>query len=105
VATFQEIEVAVSVATFKAEFEMFDTTADSVVQSKLDEALICTPERIWGSKQDLGIKYLTAHLLSMDPQGMAARKRNEEVTVYSLRRRLLEKTVSSGFRVSGDSIV
>jgi hypothetical protein len=58
--------VAVTPAQFRAAFPAFRNVPDSVIQPKLDEAYVRTGDS-WGELRDPGARWLTAHLVSMDP--------------------------------------
>jgi hypothetical protein len=58
--------VAITPATFKAEYAEFEHAPDAIVQAKLDEAYLRVGVS-WGEHRDLGAKKLAAHLLWMSP--------------------------------------
>lgn len=101
--------MAVTVASFRARFPEFgssDVTPDAVIQTCLDEAEDRTPEDIWGTgvKRDAGVRYLTAHLLAMSPQGRQLKLSTPDGnSAYLPERRRLQGEVASGFRVTGDT--
>lgn len=64
---------AVSIDDFKLEFPAFASTDAGVVGAKLDAAQRRCDETVWGDKWTDGIKYLAAHLLSIDQNGKQAR--------------------------------
>jgi hypothetical protein len=94
--------VTVTVASLVSEFPEFARATVAMIQAKIDEAELRTPERIWGAKVDLGVKYLAAHLLAMSPFGRELKLANDDGrTIYGDERTRLERIVSSGFRVTG----
>lgn len=89
---------------FLAEFAEFANASTALVDAKLAEALRRTPERIWGDMQDDGQKYLTAHLLSLSPFARELKLvQDDGTTIYSKQRGELERIVSMGYRVTGDT--
>jgi len=63
--------MTVTRASFLAEFPQFDETDVDLIDAKLATAA----RRVgtsWGDLQDDGIKYLTAHMLAIDPRGEAS---------------------------------
>ncbi len=57
--------MAVTPTQFKDEFPEFATLTDPDVQLFIDQAERRTARTNWGVKADDGVKYLTAHLLTM----------------------------------------
>lgn len=49
---------------FKIKFPFFATTLDATIQISIDESAISVTER-WGKYEDMGLYYLTAHLLTL----------------------------------------
>lgn len=88
-------------AEFKAALPEFAGASDALVQSRLTAAEERTPLEIWGAKQEQGILYLTAHLLSMLPEAKTMAKDSDGKSYYTRERERLEVIVSSGFRVTG----
>lgn len=103
--------MAVTVQSFKAAFPEFQRAADALVQTKIDEAEL-EVGTAWGTTRDLGVSYLTAHLLSIAAQGQQARlvpanakaTREDALTVYERRYRELRLQVASGGRVTAGSV-
>jgi len=58
--------VAITPAQFRAAFPAFRNVGDAVIQPKLDEAYLRTGDS-WGELRDQGARWLTAHLVSIDP--------------------------------------
>ena len=61
--------MALTAASFHAQFPGFDSVDPALVQAKLDEALRRTPADIWGDKQSDAQGYLAAGLLWNDGYG------------------------------------
>jgi Protein of unknown function (DUF4054) len=58
----------VTAAEFRAYFPgVFDTTSDTLINLRIAEAELNVNESVWGAKYELGLSYLTAHLLSSVP--------------------------------------
>jgi hypothetical protein len=96
--------MAVDSALFKIRFPALVTVPDATVDAHLDAARLRTPARVWEDLQDEGVLYLAAHLIVIDPNGIKARLADKSGrSVYLTERERLERTISSGFRVSGDT--
>lgn len=57
--------MAIDPASFKIRFPEFDSVADARIQLFIDDAVIVLNSVYWGDKYDLGLHYLTAHLLTL----------------------------------------
>lgn len=57
--------MAVTVAGVKSKFSEFADTDVSLVQSCIDAALLNVNECAWGARYDLGVLWLSAHLLKV----------------------------------------
>ena len=55
----------ITIANFKLKFKEFACKTDDEVQIFLDEAVVVLNEAFWDTKYDLGLYYLTAHLLAL----------------------------------------
>jgi hypothetical protein len=55
-----------TIAEFKAYFPEFTATADPQIQRALDVAVLTCSESVLGDRFDLGLKYLTAHFISIN---------------------------------------
>lgn len=88
-------------ADFRARFPAFSRASDPLISDRLDTAERRTPVAIWGALQEDGVKYLTAHLLTLEPEArdLAKGERPGE-SVYLRERQILERIVSSGHRVA-----
>ena len=94
--------MAVTIADIKASFPALATAPDELVQIKLDEATLRVNVDAWGNRADMGVHYLTAHLVTLDPAGVKARKVNSTgESVYLAEYNRLLRAVASGFRVTG----
>ena len=101
--------MAVNFTTFVAAFPAFRRTDREVVEIKIAEAVLQVDAAVWGAKADMGVGYLTAHLLAMMPVGEHARLvpknakavRGEALTTYERQYKALVRQVASGFRVTG----
>jgi hypothetical protein len=102
--------VTVGFDSFIAAFPEFEKVPKELVDAKIAEAKLEVAASVWGAKTDLGVSYLTAHLLSMSPFGQHARlippnakvTREDALTTYERRYRALVRQVASGFRVVND---
>lgn len=56
--------MTLSSSAFLLRFPEFGEQSTSVVDSALADALLSTPESVWGSRQDTAQGYLAAHLLA-----------------------------------------
>ena len=75
--------MSISIRQFKAQFPEFRTTPDAVISRGLSDALLQINVSLWGTKADLGQKYLAADLIALSPPGEKARlKKNENITTY-----------------------
>lgn len=101
--------MAIGHTEFVASFPAFRKTDKAVVEAKLAEARRLIDTAVWGTLADDGIGYLAAHLLAMMPGGEHARLvprnakpvRGEALTTYERQYKKLQRTVASGFRVTG----
>lgn len=88
-------------AEFKILQPEFSTAPDTTVQGCLDAAERRTPVSKWGEYQADGIRWLTAHLLSLGPMGMNARKALVDgTTVYDMERQRLVRMIGGGPRTT-----
>lgn len=55
----------ITTANFKLKFKEFTCKTDDEIQIFLDEAVELLNEAFWDTKYDLGLYYLTAHLLAL----------------------------------------
>jgi hypothetical protein len=95
--------MAVTRAQFLADFPQFDEADVDLVDSRLATAA----RRVgaaWGDLQDDGIKYLTAHMLALDPRGEASARApgtagsdNWSKTTYLVEFERLRDEARSGF--------
>lgn len=99
--------MAVTVRQIVAKFPEFRNTPESVISLCLAEAVSCVNTTVWGPKADLGVQYLTAHLLHIRPSGEPARTarsvgRNGQPTddPYKTRYDALKSQATFGFRVT-----
>lgn len=94
--------MAVSVAQFTNAFPEFRKADPAEVTSKLGFATQQIAAVTWGAKADQGVMYLTAHLLSIAPQGEQARLRSENrSTPYEAQYNALRSQVTFGIRTAG----
>lgn len=69
-------------AIFKEMFPQFVGKSDQYVQLYIDQAVLSVNAKVWLGKTELGIAYLTAHLLAMIDQaasGVAGSVTSEKV--------------------------
>lgn len=72
--------MAVSAATFDARFPEFAGRPDALLTSVLAAATARCHSDTWGTGQNEGILYLTAHLLALSPFGREMRMVNRDGT-------------------------
>ncbi len=65
--------MAWTATTFKARYSTFSPKADALVTAVLAEAVLEVDARLFGDTTDMAVGLLTAHKLSLDPSGGAAR--------------------------------
>lgn len=65
--------MAVTLASFRVAFPEFEGADDSLVQAKLDEAVLALDERVFGARFDEAVRYRAAHTLAISPFGQNAR--------------------------------
>lgn len=96
--------------SFTKAFPAFQRTDRDVVEAKIAEATRGIDAAVWGDLADDGIGYLAAHKLAMMPGGEHARLipanakpiRGEALTTYEREYKRLMRSVTSGFRVTGE---
>jgi hypothetical protein len=62
--------MAVTYATFTAEFPTFDQVDETIIDAKIADAELQIDVGAYGVLYDTAVKYLTAHLLTIAPYGM-----------------------------------
>jgi hypothetical protein len=99
--------MAVTRATFVAQFPEFADTNTPQVEAVLAAAELEIDREVWGAKGDQGQMYLAAHKLALSPYGNAAtmvlKKPNDGAhgdTVYGSHYDSLVSQVGSGWRVA-----
>lgn len=65
--------MAVTVASFQAEYPEFVATPEAVVQAKLNAAVRRLDARMLGARYDDAVSLFTAHLLVLSPGGATGR--------------------------------
>lgn len=95
--------MAVTLARFKNTFSTFRKTDDAEIEVKLLLAHEMVNAGMFGTKRDIGILYLTAHLVSLDPAGQNAKMKPENMakTVYGQTYEKIKRGVTFGFRTAG----
>lgn len=90
--------MALTLSVFRARFPEFALASDSLLQSRIDAAILRTPEDVWGDLADEGSGYLAAHLMALTP-GAIALTRNSAPgnSPYREERERLEMIVSRGY--------
>jgi hypothetical protein len=92
--------MAVTLESFVERFPEFEKASASQVEAVLAEARLQIDSEVWGDKTDLGVNYLTAHLLALSPFGRNARlAKNDRESTYGTHYHNLQLQVHSGFRV------
>lgn len=98
--------MTVTLDSFLASKPEFNKTAPLLISTILAEAQLQVDYNVWGAKGDLGVIYLTAHLLTLSPQGQNARMIIQgkdgtmPTTTYWGFYKNLQRQVGSGFRVA-----
>ncbi len=95
--------MAVTVQRFKNTFSEFRKTDDAEVQAKLDLARLQVEPSVWGLKTDLGVLYLTAHMVALAPAGqnLKLKPENAAKTVYWQTFTAVKRQVTYGLRTAG----
>lgn len=101
--------MAIDSSSFLTDFPEFDSTPVKDINAKIAQAELQVDAKIWGTKADLGVGYLTAHLLAMSSNGQFARlvpakmkaTREDALTTYEREYKRIMRMVASGFRVTG----
>ena len=91
--------MTVTLASFRSGYPEFNNTADTLVSKKLANAELRTAGLdVWDteSARDAAVELLTAHLLSVSPQGEEARINAGAETVYGRELRMLRREATIG---------
>lgn len=92
--------MAVDVDTFREALPEFEPATPDMIRRAIEEATSRVDPQVWGDKTDVGIKWLTAHILASGQFGKMARLVSKEGnTVYQQRFKELVNEVAAGFRV------
>lgn len=92
--------VLLDLAGFRAKYPEFSTAEDPLVQLFLDDAAERLSSVTWGTYLDKGHGCLTAHLLTISPNGQFARLQSDKAeSTYGIEFRRLECQVASCIRV------
>lgn len=105
--------MAVDFDSFIGAFPEFRRVEKGLVDAKLAEARLQVDASVWGSKADLGVSYLAAHLIALSPFGQHARlvpptakaTREDVLTTYERQFEAMKRQVTSGFRVVGCAVL
>lgn len=93
----------VSVATFKEHFPEFVQAPDTLVQAKINEALVTHKPPIWeeGDVKDQAVMYKAASFLALSPGAKHLRMSdpNSSDTIYDKRWMELARSVAFAYRV------
>ncbi len=93
--------MAVDFGSFVGDFPEFESAGRSLVESKIADAVLDIDTTVWGAKTDIGVKYLTAHILALSPFGQQARLVSKDgSTTYMKHLKREMRSVTSGFRVA-----
>lgn len=96
--------MAVTSTSLVVRFPSMSTASTTLIDACLAAARLRVPNRIWGDLEDEGVLHLAAHLITLDPAGVKARKVNQTgMSVYLAEYNRLVGIVGSGFRVTGDT--
>jgi hypothetical protein len=92
--------MTISERQFRAQFPEFRDTAPAVVERAISDATAQIDATVWGTKTNLGIKYLAADIIASGPLGEQARlKKENRSTTYRDKYNSLMRQVAFGFRV------
>ncbi len=58
-----------TLAEFRERYPEFSSATDALVSAVLAEAASVTPSDVWGTHTDRGVGLMTAHLLTLSPNG------------------------------------
>lgn len=88
--------MAVTVSDIRTQFYEFSsaTITDAMIQNRIDVASELVSEDFYGSKTDMAITWLTAHLISQSQFGEDnAQKNQSETSVYKIVFDSISKTI------------
>ena len=88
--------MAVTYASFIAEYPEFSETGQTLVEAKIAQAVLETPSGTWGDWTDKGVMLRTAAALSIGPAGSNARIKGQIKTTYQMELERYERTVACG---------
>ena len=92
--------MAVDVESFLVGFPEFRPAEATLITPTIAKATLQVDVSVWGSKADLGIELLTAHLLALSPFGQNARLVSEDgSTTYGKQHMEIVKQVTLRLRV------
>lgn len=92
--------MAVNADLIRAEFPEFDELTDPEIDPKIADAALCVNSETWGDRADIGVKYMTAHLLAISPLGEQAKLvAKTGQTTYLMTFEKYKRSVASGCRV------
>ena len=90
----------VSRQDFLLHFSAFEKSPPALVDKKLAMAHRQLNREVWGSLFCDGVRYLTARLLALEPEGRKMRLQNKDgSTIYDMDWERLKRSVASGCRV------
>lgn len=92
-------------AEFRIAFPEFAAATDTVVLTRIDLAILRTPENIWGNQTKWGVLYLTAHLMAMVPGGERMRLEDGTSTLYKKERDHMAVYIAAGPRVASRAAI
>lgn len=89
-----------TLAQFRVRFPEFNSANDPLVNAYLDIAKESIDSEVWGTRENEGHGYLTAHLLCLSPSGQMSRLvAKDGSTTYEHRYHALIQMIAGGFRV------
>ena len=93
--------MTVARADFLARFPEFEPAGVLMINATIVEAVRNVDPTVWGNKTDDGVRWKTAHLLSISPFGQQARMVSKDgSTTYGKHFVMLMRSVTPGFRVA-----
>ena len=91
--------MAVTVNRFLKSYPEFKRTSYSLIQQKMNQAVLRTGTDAWGDLHDEGVMLMTAHLLSVSPEGEKTRLHKytaETIYLNELKKLRIEVTAGLG---------
>ena len=92
--------MSVTRITLIARFPEFTSTPEALVNASIADAILQVDSDYYGTKADMAITYLAAHLIALNPLGEMARlDKKGEKTIYLLLFDKVKRSLGAGLRV------